>query len=476
MDKLIKNFSQDILEMIDMGIHIVDAKGNTVFYNAAMGRLEMMEPSNVIGKNLMEVFPSLNRGSSTLLHVLQTGETIVDKVQTYFNCRGQEITTINTTCPLIKNNRIVGAVEIARDITKLKELSEKVSYTHKSAKNKSSKQDRQLTRYSFSDIIGESRSIRSAVEIAKKAAQTSSSVLIYGETGTGKELFAQSIHQASRRGGKAFITQNCAALPESLLEGILFGTVKGGFTGAVDRPGLFELADGGTLLLDEINSMGTNLQAKLLRVLQEGLVRRIGDTGVIPVDVRVIATANENPMESMEKGILRKDLFYRLSVVYIRIPPLRERKEDIPVLTRHFINKLNIKLGKNVRGVSRGVKKLFMNYDWPGNVRELENAIEGAMNVISDELIDVGHLPAYILEDYMRSAGEINEDEYETPMPVYRDYKGDVSLDKMLEEMEKEIIIDTLKTCSGNITRSAEKLNIKRQTLQYKMKKYGLSM
>lgn len=476
MDKLLRDFSWDILEMIDMGIHVINSEGITVFYNTAMGRLEMMEPSNVIGKNLTEIFPSLNRGSSTLLYVLHTGETIVDKVQTYFNYRGQEITTINTTSPLIKNNRIVGAVEIARDITKLKELSQKVSFTHKNEKNKPARRNNESVRYSFSDIIGESRGIKDAVNIAKKAARTSSSVLIYGETGTGKELFAQSIHQAGMRGNKAFITQNCAALPESLLEGILFGTVKGGFTGAVDRPGLFELADGGTLLLDEINSMGTGLQAKLLRVLQDGFVRRIGDTGVIPVDVRVISTANKSPMESMEEGTLRKDLFYRLSVVYIKIPPLRERKEDIPVLTHHFIKKLNNKMEKNVTGLADRVKSLFMKYDWPGNVRELENTIEGAMNVTDGGIIDLDSLPSYLLEN---CAGyKVNEDDEENKysQSVWKSSGEDLSLEDMLEYTEKEIIINALRACGGNISRSAEKLNIKRQTLQYKMKKYGLFM
>mgnify|MGYP000996414210 CR=1 FL=1 len=472
MDKSLREFSWDILEMIDMGIHVVDSKGVTVFYNAAMGRLEMTEPSDMMGKGLAEMFPSLNRGSSTLLYVLQTGETIVDRVQTYFNYRGQEITTINTTCPLLKNNRVIGAVEIARDITKLRELAEKVSYTRKKGNERQPRQTRERLRYGFTDIIGESRGIRDAVGIAEKVAHTSSPVLIYGETGTGKEMFAQSIHRAGMRGGQAFVTQNCAALPESLLEGILFGTVKGGFTGAVDRPGLFELADRGTLLLDEINSMGTGLQAKMLRVLQDGFVRRIGDTGVTPVDVRIISTANKDPMKSMEDGTLRKDLFYRLSVVYIKIPPLRERKEDIPVLSRHFINRFNARLKKNVTGLADGVKDLFVKYDWPGNVRELENAVEGAMNVANGDIIELCDLPPYLFGDddgHREKTGGYT-------LPVYGPAEGGPALDDMLDDMEREIIINALKSSGGNVTRSAEKLNIKRQTLQYKMKKYGLRM
>jgi len=354
--KLLEDFFHEILDILDVGIHIVDANGNTVFYNTAMGRLERLDPANVIGKNLLEVFPSLNRETSTLLDVLNTGKTILDRVQTYFNFKGQEITAINTTCPLKKGKEIVGAMEIAKDITQLKELSEKMVFLQDSTKNKVSrdKECHPFTRFTFDDIIGESQEIKKAIFMAGKAAQTSSQVLIYGETGTGKELFAQSIHNASVRRKRPFIAQNCAALPESLLEGILFGTVKGSFTGAIDRPGLFEQADGGTLLLDEINSMGVDLQAKLLRALQEGVVRRVGDTDIRRVDTRIIATANEDPVESIKNGIIRKDLFYRLGVVYIKIPPLRERREDIPVLTKYFINRLNDKLGKKVMGGMAG--------------------------------------------------------------------------------------------------------------------------
>ncbi|MDK2879557.1 MAG: arginine utilization regulatory protein [Thermoanaerobacteraceae bacterium] len=490
---LLENFFREILDVLDVGIHILDANGNTVYYNSAMGRLERLDPANVVGKNLLEVFPSLNRETSTLLYVLNTGKTIIDKVQTYFNFKGQEITAINTTCPLKKGEEIVGALEIAKDITMLKELSEKVLFLQNSTKNKleRGKECHPFTRFTFDDIIGESREIKKAVSMAKKAAQTSSQVLIYGETGTGKELFAQSIHNASARRNRAFIAQNCAALPESLLEGILFGTVKGGFTGAIDRPGLFEQADGGTLLLDEINSMGINLQAKLLRVLQEGAVRRVGDTNIIPVNVRIIATTNEDPVESIKNGIIRKDLFYRLGVVYIKIPPLRERREDIPVLTKYFINRLNDKLGKKVLGVSHQVMKVFIDYEWPGNIRELENALEGSMNMIGDEsYIDMEHLPFYISEQcnqkcdlYKDFKSEIREEVFSGDIPI-NDHGlnigamdiTDSPLDRVIDGIEREIILKTLKAYSGNITKAAEKLRIKRQTLQYKMKKYGLTI
>ncbi len=489
MARLLEELFHEIINNLDVGIHIIDADGHTVLYNDAMSHLERLTQANVMGKNLLEVFPSLNRETSTLFYVLKTGKPIVDRAQTYLNFKGQKITTVNTTYPLKKDEKTVGAMEIAKDITKLKELSEKVVFLQNSAKKKVSQKRHPFTRYTFNDIIGESQQIKKTIFMAKKAAQTASQVLIYGETGTGKELFAQSIHNASSRRNQAFIAQNCAALPESLLEGILFGTVKGGFTGAIDRPGLFEEADGGTLMLDEINSMGINLQAKLLRILQEGTVRRVGGTNVIPTNVRIITTTNEDPIESVKKGNIRKDLFYRLGVVYIKIPTLRERREDIPVLAKCFINILNDKLGKNVLGVSHQVMDVFMNYKWPGNVRELENAIEGSMNMLSDEsYIDIEHLPFYISDQYKHKSnlskgfkskieeeavyGNISLNDHMLNTDSLNNL--DFPLNEVMDGIEREIIIETLKTCGGNITKSAEKLKIKRQTLQYKMKKYSL--
>ena len=260
-----------------------------------MSQLERMDQKDVIDKPLLDIFKSLNKESSTLLKVLETEKSITNQKQTYLNKDGKEITTINSTMPLIFNNQKVGALEIAKNITKIKELSDIILNLHRKISNPTQTIKNKINKYTFDNIICESDSMKSAVKIAKRACETPASVLIYGETGTGKELFAQGIHYGSDRFDKPFIAQNCAAFPESLLEGLLFGTSKGGFTGAIDRAGFFEEANGGTLLLDEINSMPLNLQAKLLRVLQEGYVRRIGASKDIPVDVRIIATTNEEP-------------------------------------------------------------------------------------------------------------------------------------------------------------------------------------
>lgn len=460
---------QDILHNIDIGIHVIDINRKTIVYNEAMARLEGLEIDQVLNRDLLEVFPSLNEKTSTLINVLSTKEPIVDKAQTYINTKGKKIVSINTTIPIFKEGKVAGALEIAKDITYIKEISEKLLDLQNELKlndqNRNFMREDGIKHYTFQDIIGKNKLLLHAIQIAKRASNSPSSVLIYGETGTGKELFAQSIHYNSSRRHKRFIAQNCAAIPETLLEGILFGTQKGGFTGAVEREGIFEQADGGTLLLDEINSMPHELQAKLLRVLQEGYIRRIGGTKDIPVDAKIIATTNEDPLISIQNGTLRKDLYYRLNVVAIRIPPLRERKDDIEILSNHFINKYNYLLDRDVEGIDDAVLDIFRSYSWPGNVRELENIIEAAMNYVS-------YNRRYLQkEDFIVSSNvfsnirslELNEINVDKPLPAY------------LEDIEREIIVESLERNKYNISKTAKMLGIKRQTLQYKIKKLSIT-
>lgn len=466
-EKILQLVLQNILHYIDEGIHVIDNKGNTILYNDAMARLEGLDKESVINKNILDIFPSLDENSSTLLTVMNTGRPIVNRNQTYLNYKGNKITTMNTTIPLFIDGEKVGALEIAKDITKIKALSEQVI----DLQQELFKKDREnvkpsIKRYTFENIIGNSSEIKKAIDIARKASMSDSTVLIYGETGTGKELFSQSIHYCGKRKNKPFIAQNCAALPESLLESILFGTVKGSFTGALDRPGLFEQANGGTLLLDEINSMGLTLQSKLLRVLQEGYIRRVGGLRDIPIDVRIIATTNEDPLVAIEKGTLRKDLYYRLNVISIKVPPLRERKEDLKLLCDYFIRKYNKKLNKDVWMLSEYVYEYFLKYTWPGNVRELENLIEGAINFISkdEHVLKKEHFPSYII------------DENTEIIDIQDKINLENSLPEIMSEIEKKLIIHALKSTENNITKAANKLNIKRQTLQHKIKKYKIKL
>ncbi len=452
---------EKIIESIDEGIHFIDKDGNTIIYNNSMAKLEQMDKKDVLNKPFVDVLQTMEIKNSTLLKVLKNKKDIKDNVQKYLNKDGKEITTINTTIPIIVGEKLIGALEVSKDMTQIQMLSEQILKLKESKVNKSNNPEK--LGYNFDDIIGESESIQKSIKISKKASKSDATVLIYGETGTGKELISQSIHYDSKRCDQPFVAQNCAALPESLLEGILFGTVKGGFTGAVDRPGLFEQANKGTLLLDEINSMPLQLQAKLLRVLQEGYVRRVGGTKDIYVDVRVIATTNENPIDILSEGKIRKDLYYRLNVIYIQIPPLRERGNDIILLSNKFIEKYNKKLNKNIKSISdMGINKLRNHY-WQGNVRELENTIYSSMSMMDDE---------EILTEEM-----ININEYKTNVAENM-YVVDIDarpLDWVVADIEERYINEALNKANENVTKAAAILGLCRQNLQYKMKKYNIT-
>lgn len=462
-------FYSELLEMliryVDEGIHVIDNEGKTILYNKVMEDLEGLDGSEVVGRKILDVFPSLNENTSTLCSVLKNGEPIMDRYQNYVNKKGYNITAVNTTIPIKIDGKVMGAIEISKDFTKVKELYDKIIQL----RNKNSNSNENSSTFTFDNITGYSFKFLKTVETAKMASKSASTVLVYGETGTGKEVFARCIHNESTRRNKPFIAVNCAALPEGLLEGILFGTVKGGFTGAMNRPGLFEQASGGTLLLDEINSMSASLQAKLLRVLQEGYVRRIGDVKDITVDARIIATTNEEPNEAVKRGAIRKDLFYRLSVVNITIPPLRDRKEDIPLFVKEFVEKYNEEFSKDVWDISKEVYDSFLRYEWPGNVRELKNYVEGAMNMVTGHILKRESFTPQVQESIF------NEDGMRVSS-VNREYEFEMPLDEYMEEIERNIIVKALLKCENNISEAARALDIKRQTLQHKMRKYNIQI
>lgn len=459
-----KKILEELLKLMDDGVYIVDKNGIGKFYNQAMASMEQVNMDDVLGKKFNEAFPEVPVSESTMFKALLKGEETLGKQQTYKNFYGKEVTTINSTVPVVVEGETVAALEVAKDITNLRKMSDTLMELQKgstedtSAINKKSK----IKRYSFDDIYGKNSAFVEVVDRAKRAAVNDATVFIYGETGTGKELFAQSIHYGGKRREKPFLAQNCAAIPESLLEGILFGTSKGSFTGAVDREGLFEQANGGTLLLDEISAMPYDLQSKLLRVLQEDYIRRVGGTRDIPINVRIIATVNEPPEELMAQGKLRKDLYYRLNVVNISIPALRERKDDITVLAERFLEKHNKRFEKEIWMISEEAGKRLKNYEYPGNVRELENIIEQAVSmadrehVLTEKLL---HMPSSVKRNL---ATEIKYD-MQQPLDVY------------MREVEEFVIKDAFIGCGGNISKTAQMLQIKRQTLQHKLKKYGIS-
>ncbi|UCH64070.1 MAG: sigma-54-dependent Fis family transcriptional regulator [Fidelibacterota bacterium] len=306
------------------------------------------------------------------------------------------------------------------------------------------------------DLIGQSGNMRKVVQLAKKVGPTDSTVLVSGESGTGKELIAKVIRNYSNRRDKPFITVDCGSLVESLFESELFGHVKGSFTGATaTKHGRFELANGGTIFFDEIGNISTNIQAKLLRAIQEGEICKVGSSQVIRVDVRIIAATNQDPVKLVEEGHFREDLFYRLSVVPIHLPPLRERPEDIPILAGHFLKTYSQKRKKNVRDISGEAMKALVKYSWPGNVRELENAIERAVVLTERDIIQPVDLLYYGLAATKESSARMEQP-------------------KRLEEMEKEHILWTLELNHGHRSKSARSLGIDRKTLWMKMKKYGI--
>ncbi len=317
--------------------------------------------------------------------------------------------------------------------------------------------------YLFEGMVGQSFGMLNVFQMIKQIAPYSTNVLIIGETGTGKEMVARAIHNLSPRKNKPFVVINCAGLVDTLLESELFGHVKGAFTGAVkDKPGLFEVANEGTIFLDEIGELPIGLQAKLLRVLEYKEIQRIGDTKTRKVNVRIIAATNVDLKSKVEEEKYRKDLFFRLNSFCINIPPLRERKEDIPLLCQHFINQLNKELKKDIKGISQNVLELFMELPWEGNVRELKNVIERSYIVAKSDIIDIDDLP----------------DEYKRPEEIRKNKldEEDIFEDSptTLEELEKRYIAKVLKLTSGNRSKAARILGLSRRSLYRKLKKYGL--
>lgn len=461
---------ETILDWIDEGIHVVNHQGKTIFYNQRAAAIDGFERAEVMGKHIFEIYPSLTNETSTLIRTVHSQKPIAENQQTFINKKGQKITSINRTIPVRLQDNSIGALEISREITQLQNLVEKISHLQSQLLDESHAHAplAQGTRYSFKHIIGKHPALLQAIEYAKKTAETSSSVLLFGETGTGKEVFAQSIHNASPRRRKPFIAQNCAALPKDLLESLLFGTEKGSFTGAISRPGLFEQANGGTLLLDEINSLNIDLQAKLLRVLQDGRVRRVGGSKEKEIDVRIIATSNIPPEKAIKEQQIREDLFYRLSVILLRIPPLRERlADDLQKLVDYFIQTYNQKFEKQIQGVSQQVMNIFAAYYWPGNIRELQHIIEGAFNLInSSEVIKSEHLPDYLKLRITNPQPFSNTDFQLIDQP----------LNTALDKLECQMIINALKSTKGNISQASRMLKVKRQALQYKIKKHQIQI
>ncbi|MCF6464437.1 sigma-54 interaction domain-containing protein [Clostridium sp. Cult2] len=463
--KYMRLLYESTLDAIDDGVHIADINGNLCYINSAQAELDGCNSEDVKGKHWLNIY-NLNKDTSLVLKTLQKGKAILNKHQNYITKDGKPVSIVCNCIPLYANNEVIGSVAITKDFNKYKEYAEEMLILYENIINQESNINSLLDReeyYSFDDILGQNYKMLENINLAKLASKTESSILIYGETGTGKEMFAQSIHRNSNRSKGPFIAINCAAIPENLLEGILFGTTKGIFTGAIDRIGLIEQANGGTLFLDEINSMPLNLQNKILRVVEEKKIMKLGENKEKNIDVRFVSSCNMEPVESIDKGMLRSDLFYRLAVVYLSIPPLRKRLDDLELLIKYFINYYNKKMGKNIIGIDEQVMKCFYKYSWPGNIRQLKHCIESSMTfAIKENTITFKHLPKYI-----NLASDFDEN-----YKIYSECQENIF--EKIENEEKNRIIIELKASGGNIAQAAKKLGMSRQKLHYRIKKYGL--
>lgn len=449
MNKLKEN-ANEILNLYNYfnAAIIFDKDAIAVYYFNNRHDINDLSEEEVIGKHLQEIYPELDLSTSSIMEALKKGIPTANCLQTVISYKGHKVREINTTIPIFDGNEIIGAAEISRYIEK----NEKFANIHITPLELEHKTEL----YTLQDMKSDWEGMSEIKRVIEKVADTNSSVLIHGKTGTGKEMVAEAIHTSGRRSSKKFISQNCAAIPANLLESILFGTVRGSFTGAENKKGLLEAADGGTLFLDEINTLDFNLQAKLLKAIENGTIMRVGGSEEIQVNVRIIAATNKDLFEMVQAGAFRDDLYYRLKVVQIDLPDLLERSGDIQALTAYFIKQYNKIFGKNILGLSKEAEAFFQNYPWHGNVRELKNTIEGCFNFASGPVIKLEDISWY------------EPPHKEAPTPIL---KG--TLKETVKAYEKDLITETLHEC-GNISKAAEKLGLTRQNLNNKMKEYQL--
>ena len=458
-----------IVNQISESIALYDAKGRTYLLNDATVKMESIDTKDILGESVADVYRMLDGTELSISQVLRTKKPLLNNRQYYSTRYGRDFDVVSNTYPITQNGQLLGAFCVMKDWRIMDDLHRQIIELQGKLLEKQTpgKQSDNLlpARYTFRDIRYTSASMKRVVEQCEQIAKNDSSVMIYGETGTGKELFAQSIHNASSRKDRPFLAINCAAIPENLLEGLLFGTERGAYTGAERRAELFEQANGGTLLLDELNSMNVNLQSKLLRVLQDGTFRRVGGTAEIHTNVRVLSNINIPPYQAIEEGKLRRDLFYRLGVVNISIPPLRERREDIGMLAKTFVIQYNKSLVKNVKDINQATLEYFLNYDWPGNVRELQHAIEHAMNVLPDiqSIITPEYLPEHILTMPRRKlVSDMGDREN--------------ALNHAVKGAEYQTVCKALLDSGGNISAAAKLLGMSRQNLQYRIRRYRIDI
>lgn len=450
---------EDALDHVSESVYISNLDGSVVFMNQEAERADGLDRREELGKTEEEIFGTQNHS-----FVVNHAEAILNEKITYVTKSGEVKFVHHSVYPCQREDKIIGTFSVSKDITKIDNYISKIYKLQRELKGKSNQTGKNGTSYTLNSIIGKSLPMIKAIRMAQRASQFSTNILIYGETGTGKELFAQSIHNESDYADTPFVGLNCAAIPENLLESTLFGTEKGAYTGAVTMPGLFEQAGEGTLFFDEIDSLPMTMQAKLLRAIQEKKMRRIGGKQEIPIRCRIISATNINIDKAISENRIRPDLYYRLASVIIEIPPLRERKGDILLLADYFIKKCRELYGTSIETLDSDVAEIFTLYSWPGNVRELEHLIE-SISILSEEdntMITLHHLPEKIL-----SAASHREQRHKQSL-------RQINLNELTDEYERSLIVNALKENNGNISATAKSLQLHRNALYSKMKRLGI--
>ncbi|WP_391122813.1 sigma-54 interaction domain-containing protein [Psychrobacillus sp. L3] len=437
---------------------IVDANGITIFFDLAdLNILQQLglKPEEFLRKHVTSFYQDLSIEDSTLMRVLKTGESLWNMEQKLTSTNGFSYISKSSSFPIKKGDTIIGAIEFSKHYYQKQDMQK----LEKFAENKIYRKNNTI--YTIDNLVSESKVMQEVKNKIQKVSNTDSNVLIYGKTGTGKEIVAQAIHNLSIRYTQPFISINCAEIDTNLLEHILFGTEKDKVTATPDIIGLLEKANGGTIFLDEVNALDIKFQAKLLKVIEDNTIRRLGSKYDVHLNIRVIAATNENPDQLVEKKMLREDLYYRLSVFRLDLPLLTERKEDIEALTNYFIQFYNRHMQMKVEEMDVDVLNTFKDYLWPGNVRELKNAIETAYNNVNTKIISLNDIPSNIKN-------------YSSKLLIINKPENNINLKDKVEEYEKSLIVLELRNTGGKLAESARRLGISKQLLKYKMEKYEL--
>lgn len=456
MLNLAENLEEKTTELVDQknkldaifnsnieGTFTIDNDWNVTSFNLSAEKITGYKKSEAIGKKCWEIFnSSICRNGCHMEQTMKKGKPTIGNELEVINKSGR-IVPIRVNSAILRNNKDekIGAVETFLDISEIKNLSEHLD-----------------ERFKYENIVGKNKEIKRIITVLESVAQTDSSVLITGESGTGKELAARAIHLNSHRRTGPFTAVNCSAFAESLIESELFGHEKGAFTGAVKtKVGRFELANGGTLFLDELGDLSVTVQTKLLRVLETREIERVGSNKSIKIDTRIIAATNKDLEIEIEEGRFREDLYYRINVMNIQLPPLRQRKDDLPILVNHFIDKFNSKFERNIKHFSSSAFDILMDYNWQGNIRELENVIEHCFVLCGSDVIQIEHLPKRLREGDFQSIMSNTSNNF-----------------NHIKDAERSIIINTLKKHNGSRSETAKELNVHPTTLWRKMKKFNL--